>query len=90
MTPVDLWKRYEQYLCTAPSLGLSLDISRMKFGDDFLPSLEPRLQAAYDAMAELEREAAAARPSGAGEPSSPPPTPAAPAAAGSGQRDKKK
>ncbi len=54
MTPVDLWNRYQQYLCTAPTLGLTLDISRMNFDAGFLPSLEPKLQAAYAAMAELE------------------------------------
>jgi len=59
MTTVDLWNRYQQYLCNAPSLGLSLDISRMSFDDTFLPSLEPKLQAAYAAMAELERGAIA-------------------------------
>jgi glucose-6-phosphate isomerase len=59
MTSVDLWNRYRKYLCTAPSLGLSLDISRMSFAEGFLPSLEPKLQAAYDAMAELEKGAIA-------------------------------
>src|SRR3982750_2440219 len=59
MTPVDLWKRYQQYLCTAPSLGLSLDISRMNFDEGFLDSLEPRLQSAYNEMQELERGAIA-------------------------------
>ena len=59
MTPVDLWKRYQQYLCTAPSLGLSLDISRMNFDEGFLESLEPRLQSAYNEMQELEHGAIA-------------------------------
>ncbi len=59
MTPVDLWKRYQQYLCTAPSLGLSLDISRVNFDERFLESLEPRLQSAYNEMQELEHGAIA-------------------------------
>jgi len=54
MTSAELWTRYQRYLCAAPSLGLSLDISRMHFADGFLETLEPRLQAAYSAMAELE------------------------------------
>lgn len=64
MTPVELWKRYQHYLCAVPSLGLTLDISRMHFEDSFLPSLEPRLQQAFAAMEELERGAIANRDEG--------------------------
>src|SRR4051812_15537178 len=59
--PVDLWKRYQQYLCSAPSLGLSLDISRMNFEDSFLHSIEPKLQEGYAAMQDLEKGAIANR-----------------------------
>ena len=31
-----LWKRYQEYLCRVPELGLTLDISRMRFEDGFL------------------------------------------------------
>ena len=54
MTPQTLWQRYQQHLCTVPSLGLSLDVSRMKFGDGFLAEMEPAMQRAFDAMAALE------------------------------------
>jgi glucose-6-phosphate isomerase len=54
MTPVELWTRYQQYLCKAPSLGLTLDISRMNFPDGFLESMEAPLRRAYAAMDELE------------------------------------
>jgi glucose-6-phosphate isomerase len=59
MQPVELWNRYRQYLCEAPAIGLSLDISRMLFHDGFLESMEPRIQQAYTAMEELERGAVA-------------------------------
>ena len=51
----ELWQRYQQYLFLDEALELSLDISRMNFGDGFFASIEPKLQAAYDAMAELEK-----------------------------------
>jgi glucose-6-phosphate isomerase len=55
----DLWNRYKKYLYENDELGLSLDISRMNFPGQFLCDLEPRLQAAYDAMAALEAGAIA-------------------------------
>ena len=42
-----------------PSLGLSLDISRMNFADDFLDRMEPEMQKAYTAMEALEAGAIA-------------------------------
>jgi glucose-6-phosphate isomerase len=59
MNPSDLWKRYQQYLCSAPAIGLTLDVSRMRFDDAFLGRMEPAMQAAYDAMAQLEAGAIA-------------------------------
>src|SRR5438046_1435203 len=59
MTPRDLWQRYRQLLCAAPTVGLTLDVSRMTFGDDFLVRMEPAIQAAYQAMDELEAGAVA-------------------------------
>ncbi|HEY1378649.1 MAG TPA: glucose-6-phosphate isomerase [Gemmataceae bacterium] len=54
MTANDLWRRYRDYLCPVPDLGLTLDVSRMTFADDFLARMEPAIQSAYAAMAELE------------------------------------
>lgn len=54
MQPTEVWTRYQKYLCEAPEIGLSLDISRMLFSDGFLESMEPRMQKAYAEMAELE------------------------------------
>ncbi len=48
------WSRFKQYYYHSAPLGFSLDISRMDFADDFLPFMEPKIQAAYRAMAELE------------------------------------
>src|SRR3712207_6583304 len=55
----ELWQRYQQYLFLDEALELSLDISRMNFGDGFFASLEPKLQSAYAAMAKLEKGAIA-------------------------------
>ncbi len=49
-----LWNRYQQHLCNCPEIGLSLDISRMKFSDTFFVQMEPAMQSAYAEMVELE------------------------------------
>ncbi len=54
-----LWERYKKMLCTVPSLGLSLDASRMNFSDDFFACMEPEIQKAYAAMEALESGAIA-------------------------------
>ncbi len=48
------WQRYQQYYLTVDSLGISLDVSRMKFDDSFIEDLQPRITLAYDQMNELE------------------------------------
>jgi glucose-6-phosphate isomerase len=48
------WDRFKSLYYSNSKLGLSLDVSRMPFPDDFLATMEPRLQAAFAAMAELE------------------------------------
>jgi len=54
-----LWDRYKKYLCECPSLGMTLDISRMNFADDYLARMEPEIRRAYAAMAALESGAIA-------------------------------
>lgn len=49
-----LWQRFQQYLCRVPSIGLTLDISRMHFDEEFLGRMQPAMEQAYQAMAELE------------------------------------
>src|SRR5438132_1404408 len=50
----DLWQRFQKYYTEFPSLGLSIDISRMNFEEDFFDKMMPTLQNAFAAMAELE------------------------------------
>jgi glucose-6-phosphate isomerase len=54
MNNKSLWERYKKYLCACPSIGLTLDISRMNFKDGYLDRLEPEIQKAYRAMDALE------------------------------------
>ena len=54
-----LWQRFQDHLCVAPSLDLSLDISRMKFDDGFFERMRPKIEEAYQAMDALERGAIA-------------------------------
>lgn len=48
------WNRFKTHFRHYPELGLSLDISRIPFPDDFLSSMEPRMQKAFADMAALE------------------------------------
>ena len=48
------WDRFKSLYYTHPKLGLSLDISRMPFPDDFPATMEPKLQRALADMAALE------------------------------------
>ncbi len=59
MNTDELWKRYQTYLCRVESVGLSLDISRMRFDDGFLTSMRPAIKTAYEAMDALEKGAIA-------------------------------
>lgn len=59
MNKTELWQRYSRYLCSCPEIALSLDISRMNFGDDFFQRMEPAMQRAFAAMSELEQGAIA-------------------------------
>lgn len=48
------WDRFKSLYYTHPKLGLSLDVSRMPFPDDFPAAMEPRLKQAFADMAALE------------------------------------
>ena len=54
-----LWDRFKKYYSGFPALALSLDLSRMKFADDYFDKMEPPMQKAFAAMAELEKGALA-------------------------------
>jgi glucose-6-phosphate isomerase len=53
------WARFKEHRFEDRALGIALDISRIPFPDDFLPSMEPRIQRAFDEMAALEKGAIA-------------------------------
>ncbi|XAR62093.1 Glucose-6-phosphate isomerase [Bertholletia excelsa] len=57
--PRELWRRYVQWLYQHKELGLYLDVSRMGFTDEFVEDMEPKLQAAFRAMEELDKGAIA-------------------------------
>src|SRR6516165_12156900 len=59
MNKPNLWKRFQQYLCQVPVLGLTLDVSRMRFEDDFPDQMAAPMQRAFEAMDALERGAIA-------------------------------
>ncbi len=48
------WNRFKTYFYHHAETGVALDISRIPFPDDYLPSMEARMQNAFKAMAELE------------------------------------
>ncbi|HZN95757.1 MAG TPA: glucose-6-phosphate isomerase [Myxococcales bacterium] len=54
-----LWDRYRKHLCDCPTVGLRLDISRMKFPDGFLEQMQPAMAEAFSAMEALEKGAVA-------------------------------
>ena len=59
MNALSLWDRYTAHLLRYEALGFSLDISRMRFADDFFAIMEPKAEAAFAAMKALEEGAIA-------------------------------
>ncbi len=55
----ELWQRYQDWLYFNEDLGLYLDISRMRFDDHLLATLEPKFTRAFKDMAALEQGAIA-------------------------------
>jgi hypothetical protein len=54
-----LWQRFQNYFLRYNDLNFSIDISRMKFPDDFFGKMQPRIDKAFAAMHELESGALA-------------------------------
>src|SRR5881227_2434236 len=54
MASSSLWQRFQQYFLYYRDLDFSLDISRMKFPDDFFEKMQPKIEKAFAAMRELE------------------------------------
>ena len=59
MASSSLWPRFQKYFLRYDDLGFSIDISRMRFGDDFFPRMQPLVDKAFAAMRELEAGAIA-------------------------------
>jgi glucose-6-phosphate isomerase len=54
-----LWQRFAEYFLSYADLGFSLDISRMRFPNDFLEKMNPQITGAFREMADLEKGAIA-------------------------------
>ena len=54
MASSSLWQRFQQYFLRYDDLGFSIDISRMKFPDDFFEKMGPKIDKAFAAMRDLE------------------------------------
>ncbi|MBN4002958.1 glucose-6-phosphate isomerase [Nostoc sp. LPT] len=54
-----LWQRYQNWLYFHEGLGLYLDVSRIRFDDAFVESLQPKFDKAFADMAQLEKGAIA-------------------------------
>src|SRR6266487_1493563 len=54
MASSSLWQRFQQYFLRYDDLGFSIDISRMKFPDDFFDKMRPKIDKAFAAMRDLE------------------------------------
>jgi glucose-6-phosphate isomerase len=59
MASASLWSRFQQYFLHYQDLDFSIDISRMKFPDDFFEKMRPRIEKAFAAMRQLETGAIA-------------------------------
>jgi glucose-6-phosphate isomerase len=58
-TKLQWWERFQKYHTAFPSVGLALDLSRMKVDDAFFAGMEAPVQQAFAAMAALEKGAVA-------------------------------
>ena len=54
-----LWQRFQKYFLAYEDLDFSIDISRMRFPDDFFEKMQPLVERAFAAMDELEAGAIA-------------------------------
>jgi glucose-6-phosphate isomerase len=54
MASSSLWQRFQKYFLRYDDLDFSLDISRMRFPDDFFEKMQARVEKAFAAMRDLE------------------------------------
>src|SRR5213596_3604036 len=59
MASSSLWQRFQRYFLYYRDLDFSLDISRMKFPEDFFEKMHPKIEKAFAAMRALEAGAIA-------------------------------
>ena len=59
MASSSLWQRFQQYFLQYNKPDFAIDISRMKFPDDFFDKMRPKIDKAFAAMRELEAGAIA-------------------------------
>ena len=59
MDDLAMWRRFKSHLCVSESVGVSVDPSRMKFGDGFLQEKEADIRRAFAEMDRLEAGAIA-------------------------------
>jgi glucose-6-phosphate isomerase len=52
---MNTWKRFKDHFLYIDELDISLDISRMRFSENYLNDMEPEMQAAFQAMDALEK-----------------------------------
>jgi glucose-6-phosphate isomerase len=50
-----LWNRFQSYFIRYNDLGISLDVSRMRFPDDLFSSLNARIRSSFESMTALEK-----------------------------------
>jgi glucose-6-phosphate isomerase len=49
-----LWPRFQKFFVRYGDIGIGIDISRMRFGDDFFNSMQEKARKAFSEMRELE------------------------------------
>lgn len=54
MASSSLWQRFQQYFLRYDDIGFSIDISRMRFPDDFFDKMQSKIETAFSAMRDLE------------------------------------
>ncbi len=59
MDNLTMWKRFKSYLCVCESVGITVDISRMRFSETFLQQKDADIRRAFVEMDKLEAGAIA-------------------------------
>ncbi len=54
MNSLELWQRYKKYTNFNPTVGITLDISRMKFAENFFSQMEQSIQSALTHLQKIE------------------------------------